>query len=283
MVFVWHIASDPVGSLLWAIVLLGLSGLPGLLLKRTGPGQALSVIITLSAAVWGMAGALRILAGAPATRYLLDWPLPFGPCELSVDPLSALFLLPLLLAAACCSLYGSAYLPAAAQPAVEKKVTLFSGLLVASMALFVLFSLLRGQTGSFTFPAAHSLATVGPLAMVMLLAALIGFGAKAGIMPLHIWLPGAHANAPSHVSALMSGIMLKVGVYGIIRTVSFFHDLPVWLGWLVLLLGGGFGSYRHCAGILSTGSETSAGLQQYREHRHHLYRSGHGPGGGGWQ
>lgn len=290
MVFVAHILGDPVGSLLWAIVLLGLSGLPGLLLKRPGPGQLLSVVITLSAAVWGMAGALRILGGAPATHYLLDWQLPFGPCELAVDPLSALFLIPLLLAAACCSLYGAAYLPAAAQPVVEKKVTLFSGLLLASMAsvlvarngvmllmawelmalsswlllmtyqqdaqveragmvyllathtgtmaLFVLFSLLRGQTGSFVFPAAHSLTLVGPLAVVVLLAALIGFGAKAGIMPLHIWLPGAHANAPSHVSALMSGIMLKVGLYGILRTVSFFHELPVWFGWLVLLLGG---------------------------------------------
>lgn len=289
MVFVAHIFGDPVGSLLWAIVLLGLSGLPGLLLKRPGPGQLLSVVITLSAAVWGMAGALRILGGAPATHYLLDWQLPFGPCELAVDPLSALFLIPLLLAAACCSLYGAAYLPAAAQPVVEKKVTLFSGLLLASMAsvlvarngvmllmawelmalsswlllmtyqqdaqvgragmvyllathtgtmaLFVLFSLLRGQTGSFVFPAAHSLTLVGPLAVVVLLAALIGFGAKAGIMPLHIWLPGAHANAPSHVSALMSGIMLKVGLYGILRTVSFFHELPVWFGWLVLLLG----------------------------------------------
>ncbi len=108
-----------------------------------------------------------------------------------------------------------------------------------TMFLFILFSLLRVETGTFVFPVAHSLTTVGPLAVAMLLAALIGFGAKAGIMPLHIWLPGAHANAPSHVSALMSGIMLKVGLYGIIRTVSFFHELPGWFGWLVLLLGGG--------------------------------------------
>ncbi|WP_281185445.1 proton-conducting transporter membrane subunit [Trichlorobacter lovleyi] len=289
MVFVWNIDVDPVSSLLWAIALIGLSGLPGLLLKRPGPGQILSICITACAALWGMAGALQILGGAPATRYLLDWPLPFGPSELSVDPLSALFLLPLLLAALCCSLYGLAYLPAAVQPAVEKRVTLFSGLLLASMALvlvardglllliawevmalsswlllmtdqqnlqvqragtvyllathtgsmalYVFFVLLKGETGSFAFPAAHSLALGGTMTLVMLVAALIGFGAKAGIMPLHIWLPGAHANAPSHVSALMSGIMLKVGIYGIIRAVSFFQQLPVWFGWLVLLLG----------------------------------------------
>jgi hydrogenase-4 component B len=125
MVFVAHILGDPVGSLLWAIVLLGLSGLPGLLLKRPGPGQLLSVVITLSAAVWGMAGALRILGGAPATHYLLDWQLPFGPCELAVDPLSALFLIPLLLAAACCSLYGAAYLPAAANLLLKKRLPSF--------------------------------------------------------------------------------------------------------------------------------------------------------------
>lgn len=289
MVFVWNIDVDPVSSLLWAIALIGLSGLPGLLLKRPGPGQILSVCITACAALWGMAGALQILGGAPATRYLLDWPLPFGPSELSVDPLSALFLLPLLLAALCCSLYGLAYLPAASQPIVEKRVTLFSGLLLASMALvlvardglllliawemmalsswlllmtdqqdlqvqragtvyllathtgsmalYVFFALLKGETGSFAFPTAHSLALGATVTLVMLVAALIGFGAKAGIMPLHIWLPGAHANAPSHVSALMSGIMLKVGIYGIIRAVSFFQQLPVWFGWLVLLLG----------------------------------------------
>ena len=74
-------------------------------------------------------------------------------------------------------------------------------------------------------------------ASVIIITALIGFGGKAGLMPLHFWLPGAHANAPSHVSAMMSGVMLKMGVYGILRTLSFFDALPAWLGWLILLLG----------------------------------------------
>ncbi len=106
-----------------------------------------------------------------------------------------------------------------------------------TMALFVMFSLLRGTTGSYTFPAAHALTQSWPYATVVIIAALIGFGGKAGLMPLHFWLPGAHANAPSHVSAMMSGLMLKMGVYGILRTLSFFDLLPVWLGWLVLVLG----------------------------------------------
>lgn len=289
MTSLWYITLDPVGSLLLSILLIGLSGLPGLFLKRPGPGQIFSVVVTIIASVWGLTGAFRILGGAAATRYLLAWSLPFGSCELAVDPLSALFLLPLLLAAICCSLYGIAYLPAANHPVAERQVTFFSGVLLGAMAavlvarngvfllvmwelmalsswvlvmtnlwdkqvqragivyllcthtgtigLFVLFSLLRGETGSFAFPVAHSLFLPGGLTVVLLFAALIGFGAKAGIMPLHIWLPGAHANAPSHVSALMSGIMLKIGLYGIIRTASFFHALPVWFGWLVLLLG----------------------------------------------
>jgi len=67
--------------------------------------------------------------------------------------------------------------------------------------------------------------------------ALIGFGLKAGIMPLHIWLPGAHASAPSHVSALMSGVLIKMGIYGLVRILSFFGTVPVWWGMVLLATG----------------------------------------------
>lgn len=106
-----------------------------------------------------------------------------------------------------------------------------------TMALFVTFSLLRGTVGTFAFPGTHTIQLNVPVATTVIVTALIGFGGKAGLMPLHFWLPGAHANAPSHVSAMMSGLMLKMGVYGILRTLSFFDQLPVWLGWLTLLLG----------------------------------------------
>lgn len=106
-----------------------------------------------------------------------------------------------------------------------------------TMALFVMFSLLRSSTGGFDFPAFHTLSHGLPYATVIIATAMIGFCGKAGLMPLHFWLPGAHANAPSHVSAMMSGLMLKMGVYGVLRTFSFFDSLPAWLGWLVLLLG----------------------------------------------
>jgi hydrogenase-4 component B len=108
---------------------------------------------------------------------------------------------------------------------------------IGTLGLFALFPFLTLTTGSWLFPAAGSLDASSPAAAAMFLTALFGFGMKAGIMPLHIWLPSAHANAPSHVSAAMSGVILKVGVYGIIRTLSFFYGVPLWWGALVLLLG----------------------------------------------
>lgn len=106
-----------------------------------------------------------------------------------------------------------------------------------TLALFALFPLLNLLTGSWIFPAAGSLAASPPLAAAIFLTALFGFGMKAGIMPLHIWLPSAHANAPSHVSAAMSGVILKVGIYGLVRTLTFFHGVPLWWGCFVLFLG----------------------------------------------
>src|SRR6185369_10719597 len=80
---------------------------------------------------------------------------------------------------------------------------------IGTTALFVMFSLLRMHTTTFLFPGQGGLGAAS--ASVLFIAAMIGFGSKAGMMPLHIWLPSAHANAPSHVSAMMSGVMLKMG------------------------------------------------------------------------
>ena len=70
------------------------------------------------------------------------------------------------------------------------------------------------------------------------IAALIGFGAKAGVMPLHVWLPRTHPLAPAHVSALMSGVMIKVALYGLFRVlVDWIERPPLWLGRTVVALG----------------------------------------------
>jgi formate hydrogenlyase subunit 3/multisubunit Na+/H+ antiporter MnhD subunit len=75
-----------------------------------------------------------------------------------------------------------------------------------------------------------------PMGLILVLA-LVGFGIKAGVVPAHFWLPGAHAAAPSHVSALLSGVMLKTGIYGLLRVLTLVGAPPAWWGWVVLLLG----------------------------------------------
>jgi len=81
--------------------------------------------------------------------------------------------------------------------------------------------------------AAHAVGGGAPI----LLLAIFGFGVKAGVFPFHFWLPGAHAAAPSHVSALLSGVMIKTGVYGLFRVLSLLGAPPPWWAWTVLLLG----------------------------------------------
>ena len=108
---------------------------------------------------------------------------------------------------------------------------------LGTLALFALFALFHRITGSFELRALGvSEAGLGELTAIFLLA-LVGFGIKAGLMPLHFWLPSAHAGAPSHVSALLSGVLLKIGIYGIVRFVGFLPEPPVGWGGLVLVLG----------------------------------------------
>lgn len=109
---------------------------------------------------------------------------------------------------------------------------------LGTLALYAFFILMAQATGSFDFPEKNTLDAGTPLASAIFLLALFGFGVKAGIMPLHIWLPEAHAAAPSHVSALMSGVVIKMGIYGIVRMTSFFAHVPPWWGWTILILGG---------------------------------------------
>ncbi len=105
----------------------------------------------------------------------------------------------------------------------------------ATLVLFGLFATLWALTGSFELPARGSFSPGAANAIFLM--ALIGFGFKAGIMPLHFWLPSAHANAPSHVSALMSGVLIKMGIYGLVRTLSFLPHPPLWWGAILVTLG----------------------------------------------
>jgi hydrogenase-4 component B len=77
----------------------------------------------------------------------------------------------------------------------------------------------------------------GGLATAVFALGIAGFGLKAGLMPLHVWLPGAHANAPSHVSAFLSGVLLKMGIYGVVRVCALLPEPPLWWGGVLLVAG----------------------------------------------
>ncbi len=106
---------------------------------------------------------------------------------------------------------------------------------LATLCVFGVFAILYSITGSFGYAVLPDSASAAARWLAVL--ALLGFGTKAGFMPLHVWLPDAHAKAPSHVSAIMSGVLIKMGIYGLVRVVTFFPDVPLWWGMLLLALG----------------------------------------------
>jgi hydrogenase-4 component B len=282
--------SDPAVFITLGALLIAFSGVPALWMKRSADsGQKTAAAIIAIGAVSGLAGALASMLSGSTSARVIDWGLPFGACETAVDPLSALFLLPVFFVPACCAVYAIRYWPAAEHHETARKLTFFFGPTVAAMvllimarnmvlfliawemmalsayfllaaesdkqevresgflylaathtgtlALFAMFATIRGISSSFLFPATASLSGSAPLAAIVLVTALVGFGMKAGLFPLHVWLPTAHANAPSHVSAVMSGVVIKMGVYGIIRVLSFFTAPPLWWGTTLLAAG----------------------------------------------
>ncbi len=110
---------------------------------------------------------------------------------------------------------------------------------LGTLALLLTFGLLAGAAGSYAFDAIRNTQRSTMVASAVLALTLLGAGSKAGLVPLHVWLPLAHPAAPSHVSALMSGVMTKVAVYGFIRIVFDLMGPPAWWsGGVVLLFGG---------------------------------------------
>ena len=108
--------------------------------------------------------------------------------------------------------------------------------------LLVLFVLLGSIAASSDFAAyGAALKDHQALRSAVFLLALVGFGVKAGIVPAHVWLPEAHPVAPSHASALMSGAMIKVGIYGLVRILTLLGTPEPWWGWLLIAVGASSG------------------------------------------
>jgi hydrogenase-4 component B len=101
-----------------------------------------------------------------------------------------------------------------------------------TLCLFAFFASLAAKLGTWELGPLREHAELAPLFWL----ALVGFGVKAGIFPLHIWLPSGHANAPSHVSAILSGVAIKMGIYGLVRFTGWLPT-PDAAGWVVIVLG----------------------------------------------
>jgi hydrogenase-4 component B len=245
----------------------------------------------VAAAILGVPVAVAVLRGAAATEGTLAWRLPAGAVTLGIDPLSAFFLLPVLVLGAVSAVFGAAYLRGEASSRSLGAAALFFNATLAAMVVVLLARdgvallvawevmtlasylmvsfeheqpevrragwvyLVAGHAGvacllglfltlgrggfGFAVLAAHMPAG-GRLAVFVLGLAGVGFGIKAGVVPLHVWLPEAHAAAPSHVSALMSGALIKLGLYGLLRVASFLPPARWWGPTLIVLgLGGG--------------------------------------------
>jgi hydrogenase-4 component B len=108
---------------------------------------------------------------------------------------------------------------------------------MATLFLIALFAVLRAVSGSYTLTALDPGTLTPGVTTAIFVFALVGFGLKAGIMPLHVWLPSAHAAAPSHVSAIMSGVLIKGGIYGLVRVTSLVATPPLYWGAVLLVLG----------------------------------------------
>lgn len=268
-----------------ALLLIGLSGVPGLLLRERGAAVA-SAMFVLGALV-GLVAAGTVLCGGPGWSLTLPAS-PLGtPGMLRLDPVAAFFLIPVLLLPACGSAFGLGYWgDHHANPRQLRLLygltTVFLAILVASahtlpfllawegmaitafflvitedrepetrraawiylvathsgtLCLFAAFALVASASGSFLFapfPPGFAASGRGTAAFLLF---LVGFGLKAGVLPLHFWLPEAHAAAPSHVSAIMSGIFIKMGILGMIRLISWVPEPPHWWGALFILLG----------------------------------------------
>ena len=126
----------------------------------------------------------------------------------------------------------------------EKKGVLKSGLKylvymhLSVIFIIALFAILTNATGSFDFASYISYLKQNPqMANLIFILAFIGFGFKAGFVPFHNWLPDAHPAAPTHVSAIMSGVMIKTGIYGILRTLLMIGYCTKTIGYLALVVG----------------------------------------------
>ena len=105
---------------------------------------------------------------------------------------------------------------------------------VIGFLLYIFFFLLHNESNSWLISDFHILPSSGNIFIILYALSLIAFGMKAGFMPFHFWLPRAHPIAPTVFSTFLSGVIIKTGIYGILRTYQILNPAPEWIGWSML-------------------------------------------------
>lgn len=230
----------------------------------------------VSLCMGGLVASLWVLLGGRGWVWEQAWAMVGERCALGLDALSAWFAVPLSIVGGLGAVYGRGYMRHAGWGMRMRGWWWYAALLASmwvvlmarSRMVFLLawevmtltsffLVMLEGQ-GVESRRAGWMYLVAGHLGMAALvvwsvlvpwggvakasmslvfLVGLVGFGVKAGMVPLHVWLPEAHTVAPSHVSAMMSGVMIKMGVYGILRTLVWAGELEEWWGWSLICVG----------------------------------------------
>jgi formate hydrogenlyase subunit 3/multisubunit Na+/H+ antiporter MnhD subunit len=154
----------------------------------------------------------------------------------------------------------------------EKQVTIKAGINYLIQAHFSIVFLMIGfiwvinKTGSLDFEAitSYSASVSGPASVILFLFFFAAFAIKAGLVPFHTWLPYAHPAAPSHISGMMSGVIIKIGIYGILRMLLIIKSDLATIGYLILIIS-----------VLSGLSQEATCLSQHRKYRYYRDRNRH--------
>ena len=238
--------------------------------------------------ILGLMAAIDILIGRGISGYHLNIKMPLGEFYIGLDPLSAFFLLTVVVLFILAGIYGYAYLKDTNTKNVSVHYAFFNlellGLILVVTArngilflmawelvtisayflitfyderpevrdagylyliathigvfcLWIMFALMAQHAGSMNFDQMMLVSFSPALAGGVFILGILGFGVKAGFIPLHIWLPRAHPAAPSHVSAVLSAVMIKMGIYGLMRLIVIVKVFPEWCAILLFLIG----------------------------------------------
>lgn len=273
---------------LTGLAVIGSGSLAALLLVRSPfTATRVSAAFITAGCVLGFIGAVRIVTGGGEETLRAAWSVPMGSFYISMDALSALFLVVVFSVSAFAAVFGVGYMRGANTRQVAVAWPMF-GVLVGAMALVVVarnavlflvaweamalssfflvtlndrsvevrnagrvyliaahigtafllafFLMMSADGGTLDFDNIGGGMAAGRAGALFVLA-LIGFGTKAGLMPMHVWLPEAHPAAPSHVSAVMSAVMIATGVYGLLRALSMLGSPEPWWGWTLISFG----------------------------------------------